>query len=86
VDPDEIFRQFFGEDFGQAAGGAGGVRFHTFGGSNGAFVFNMGGMPAGGEGGGGGVGAMPQVPAELSPPHKPSAYDSHHRVHAGSCV
>jgi len=53
ADPDEIFRQFFGEDFDLNAGG-GGVRFQTFGGGQGFTFVNLGGggfpMAGGGAG------------------------------------
>ena len=53
ADPDEIFRQFFGEDFDLNAGG-GGVRFQTFGGGQGFTFVNLGGggFPMGGGGAG----------------------------------
>lgn len=65
-DPEEMFRQFFGEDFAAAQQGGGGMRFHQMGGQS--FVFNMGtpmgGMPgaaesrqAAGAGGGPGIAA-----------------------------
>lgn len=68
ADPEEIFRQFFGEDFDMASGG-GGVRFHSFGGGvgQGGFVFNMGGMgvPGGAAAGGGGSMAQNILPWPL---------------------
>ena len=62
ADAEEIFRQFFGEDFDMASAGAGGVHFHSFGGGVGqsGFVFNMGGMGAPGGGAAGGAGGMAQ--------------------------
>lgn len=62
ADPEDIFRQFFGEDFDMASAGAGGVRFHSFGGGmgQGGFVFNVGGMGGPGGAAGAGNGGMAQ--------------------------